>query len=112
MGVNRRADAASKCRASVKRHKPLKRSTKPIRRVSKVRRTRLTKYAELRLAFLRERLYCEVCKTKVSTQVHHLAGRQGQKLTYFEHCIAVCFGCHRFIHDNPKWARENGFRTL
>ena len=96
----------------MKRRKPLKRSTKPIRRVSKVRRTRLTKYAELRLAFLRERLYCEVCRKAVSTQVHHLAGRMGQKLCDFSRCLAVCFNCHRYIHDNPKWARENGFRIV
>jgi hypothetical protein len=94
----------------MKRRKPLKRSTKRIPRVSKVRRTRLTRYSELRLAFLREHLFCEIgnCK-EVSTQVHHIEGRLGQKLCDFENCLAVCFSHHRAIHDHPKWAREQGY---
>ena len=94
----------------VKRRKPIRRSTKPIRRVSKVRRTRLTRYYELRLAFLREHLWCEVgdCKAS-STQCHHKAGRLGQKLLDFDNCLAVCFTHHRAIHDNPKWARSMGY---
>lgn len=93
----------------MRRRKPLKRSTRPIRSVSKVRRTRLTKYSELRLAFLRERTRCQVCGA-TSTQVHHIAGRLGQRLFDFDDCAALCFGCHRFIHDNPAWAKANGYR--
>jgi hypothetical protein len=81
-----------------------------LRRASKVRRTQLTKYSELRLAYLREHLFCEVgnCKN-MSTQVHHLAGRQGKRLLDFNNCLAVCFDCHRQIHDHPRWAREQGY---
>jgi hypothetical protein len=94
----------------IKRRKPLKRSTKPIRRVSKVRRTRLTKYAEMRLQFLRDNLWCQVGNCKApSTQCHHLRGRIGQRLNDFENVLAVCFLCHKKIHDNPKWARQNGY---
>lgn len=94
----------------IRRRKPLKRSTKSIRRVSKVRRTRLTEYSERRLEFLRAHLWCEVgnCKNS-STQVHHMTGRQGQKLLDFQNCLAVCFSCHRFLHDHPRWAREQGY---
>jgi hypothetical protein len=94
----------------IARRKPLKRSKRPIRRASKVRRTQLTRYAELRLAFLREHLWCEVgdCK-RSSTQVHHKRGRVGQRLNDFENVLAVCFFCHRSIHDNPKWAKMMGY---
>lgn len=94
----------------MRRSKPIRRSSKPIRRVSKVRRTRLTRYAELRLEFLREHLWCEVgdCK-KPSTQVHHKAGRLGQRLLDFENCMAICFSHHRYLHDHPAWARANGY---
>ena len=45
----------------------------------------------------------------MSTQVHHLAGRIGQRLCDFENCLAVCFEHHREIHDHPRWARQNGY---
>jgi hypothetical protein len=94
----------------VKRRRPLKRSTRPLRRASKVRRTQLTRYSELRLAFLREHLFCEVGRCKeLSTQVHHLAGRNGQRLCDFTNCLAVCFLHHKQIHDHPRWAREQGY---
>jgi hypothetical protein len=40
-------------------------------------------------------------------QIHHMSGRLGRKL--FEDFLAVCFGCHRRIHDNPAWAKSQGF---
>jgi hypothetical protein len=50
---------------------------------------------------------CEVCG-HAGDQVHHKEGR-GKKLCAVNTFLAVCAGCHRRIHDNPAWARENGY---
>lgn len=94
-------------RSPLKRKTSLKRKT-PLRRTSTLRRTQLRKYSELRLAFLRRHVACWICG-ELATEVHHTAGRNGVRLCDFDHCMAVCFLCHKKIHDNPKWARENGF---
>ena len=93
-------------------HSPQKtdplRSRSRLRRVSKVRNTQLREYARMRLSFLRAHLHCQICGG-ISSEVHHKHGRIGQRLMDFEHCLAVCFPCHRYLHDNPRWAREQGY---
>jgi 5-methylcytosine-specific restriction endonuclease McrA len=79
-----------------------------LRRVSKVRASQLRTYSRLRLAFLRQHVNCWICG-KVATEVHHVHGREGKKLYDFSHCLALCFQCHRKVHDNPKWARGEGY---
>jgi hypothetical protein len=58
--------------------------------------------------FLREHLFCALCQS-LATEVHHKRGRIGQRLLDFEACMPLCFACHRFIHDNPRWARQMGY---
>lgn len=69
----------------------------------------MMQYSELRLDFLRTHLWCEVGDCKRSSKwVHHKRGR-GKWLLDVEYWLAVCFWCHRRIHDNPAWAREQGY---
>lgn len=93
---------------SLKRKTPL-RASRGLKRASRVRRTQLRHYSEKRLEFLRLHLFCQICEHRVSTEVHHRQGRNGKRLLDFSDCLAVCFSCHRKIHDRPKWARENGY---
>jgi hypothetical protein len=91
----------------MKRHKPLSRRSR-LRRASKIRQTQLRTYSAARLAFLREHLLCAMCG-KIATEVHHKRGRIGVRLLDFEACLPLCLSCHRKIHDNPGWARSQGF---
>jgi hypothetical protein len=95
-------------RSPLRRKKPL-RASRGLRRASKLRRTQLREYSEKRLEFLRANLICHVCKKATSTEAHHVRGRIGKRLLDFKYCLAICFGCHRKIHDNPKWARAEGY---
>jgi HNH endonuclease len=95
-------------RSPLKRKTPLKRSRKTLRSASRVRATQLRIYSKNRLAFLRANPWCHLCG-EVSTEVHHIKGRLGQLLNDFTNCLAVCFNCHRQIHDRPRWAREQGY---
>lgn len=65
-------------------------------------------YLALREAFLNEHFWCQVCKEEIAMEVHHKAGRR-ENLLKIETWLAVCPGCHRIIHDQPAWAREQGY---
>ncbi len=84
---------------------------KSIAPISKSRAERLKVYRELRDEYLKNNPYCEVkgC-TKETTNLHHKAGRIGDNLTNVAYFMACCSTCHpKKIHENPKWARENGY---
>jgi len=95
-------------RTSLKRKTPL-RASRGLQRASKVRRTQLREYSDKRLGFLRTHVLCQVCERKISTECHHKRGRIGKRLLDFENCLAVCFDCHKKIHERPKWARDMGY---
>lgn len=85
-------------------------------------------YRQKRRKFLKEHRYCEVrlCRELLieqggvapeavredyvsrATSVHHVRGR-GRFLLEPKTWLAVCEPCHRYIHDHPAWAREQGF---
>lgn len=71
----------------------------------------LKKYRPIRDAYLKEHRYCEVHDCgKLSTNLHHRAGRKGSLLYDTEYFMACCSTCHpQRIHENPEWARENGY---
>ena len=96
----------------IKRRKPLKRSTKPIRRRTLKRARQEREYDKLNPIFLREHPVCMVCWQGRSNQTHHIDGRIGARLIDFSRCLAVCQGCHDRIGREGKWARVQGFRTL
>jgi len=70
-------------------------------------------YSELRKAFLTEKPLCEasikhVC-SNLSTEIHHMKGRLGNNYLDTKTWLAVCRGCHSFIEEHPKIAKELNF---
>lgn len=65
-------------------------------------------YKKVRKEYLEEKEYrCEICGGQ-ATDIHHKSGRAHntlEKRTF----MALCRACHRRCHDNPAWARENGY---
>ncbi len=81
-----------------------------IRKVSKKREKEMRLYRPLRGRFLQEHPFCQVvgCAPLCAMEVHHRDGRNGKRLLNVDKFVAVCRRCHRKIHDNPKWAKEQG----
>jgi len=85
---------------------------KSISPVSTKRRGEMDQYALLRDAFLTAKPRCEaklVGCTGPSTEVHHKAGRVGDKYLRIGTWLAVCRNCHTWIEINPAEAKELGF---
>ena len=53
---------------------------------------------------------CEVCGKQEDHKLHahHKLPRRYHDDT-IANCIVVCRNCHTKIHDNPTWAKRNGF---
>jgi hypothetical protein len=51
---------------------------------------------------------CKMCGVP-SECIHHRAGRLGDNLLDESTWVALCFSCHRFVEENPDWAKENGY---
>jgi hypothetical protein len=72
----------------------------------------MDEYSRLRDAFLTAKPRCEaklVGCTGVSTEIHHKAGRVGDKYLRIGTWLAVCRNCHTWIEINPAEAKELGF---
>lgn len=121
----------------IARRKPLKRSTKPLKRtplarVSKKRAKEMRTYSKLRKEFLEAHPWCQVWlkengfiesnaymmlayagtiqrECPPACDIHHAAGRSGSNYLDTSTWMACSREGHRKIHDNPKWAREMGF---
>lgn len=112
----------------IRRRKPLKRSTKPLRRtplrrVSKRHGKALREYFKVRAEYLAEHPECEagplIAKAPLpdfyirptcmgrSNQVHHMA-RRGPNLCKKETFCACCADCHRWIETHAQKSRELG----
>ena len=87
-----------------------------IRKVSKKLMKLKTIYGHLRNEFMENHPYCEArlpeCKIQ-SQDLHHRAGRSGQRLIDESNFMAVCRSCHSFLHDkmSASEARERGLRV-
>jgi len=95
-------------RTALKRKTPMKRSGK-INKVSVKRKRQNEVYKDVREQFLSQNPVCQVCKSKMASQVHHRRGRFGDRLNEVEFFLSVCFECHHEIHQNPKWAYEKAY---
>jgi len=84
---------------------------KPIAKLSKSMIANLKIYAPAKKSYLKAHPICEAnlenC-TKVSTDIHHKAGRIGKLLYATAYFLCVCRNCHRFIEENPIFAKEKG----
>lgn len=86
---------------------------KPVKKVSEKRAGQNQLYARLRKEYLETYVYCEVLEcSRKSTAIHHLQGREGDKLTDIDNFMAVCTHCHEKIHNNPDWSIANGYMIL
>lgn len=73
-------------------------------RVSDSRRCQTNDYNIVATIYLALHPNCEACRYLPSAHVHHKAGKEGIWLVVVEQFMAVCFKCHRWIHDNPAEA--------
>jgi len=95
------------------RRSPLKRSQKPLKRSPlKVKRRGEYQWRKARRAVLeRSGGRCEarlVRCTRAAEHVHHVKRRSQGGGHEVENLLAVCFGCHEWIHANPAEAFEKG----
>jgi len=67
----------------------------------------MAQYNKQRIPFLDKHFICEACNLAPATQIHHRAGR-GRKLLNEATWLAVCFGCHDWIHRNPSFSYVTG----
>lgn len=80
----------------------------PLAKLSPYRRKQVNKYLRLRRKYL-EATTCKVCNQVPATQIHHKKGRDNDRLLDAFYFLAVCQTCHTRIHNNPAWARDNGY---
>ena len=90
---------------------PIKKKPYTIKKVGEKRAGRLVLYKGLRALFMKNHKVCEAeldgC-TKVSTDIHHLKGRENDLLNQTAYWMAVCRSCHQKITDDSKMAIEKG----
>jgi hypothetical protein len=92
----------------LRRKKGFKRPTRRIAKIAPRKLKAREEYSRVRKMYLLEKGYfCEICG-KVASDIHHKSGR-GKNLCAMNTFMAVCRPCHMQIHDNPQWAKENGY---
>jgi hypothetical protein len=81
-----------------------------IPKVSQKRKIENLKYSVLRVEFLgkKENQICPITK-KPTTDIHHKKGRVGNLFLDTKYWIALSREGHKFVEENPKWAKENGY---
>lgn len=57
----------------------------------------------------RVKALCERCGCRAATQLHHKAGRSGDRLLGFRNFSALCGSCHREVHANPERSYAEGW---
>lgn len=80
--------------------------------MSKKRSAESRIYAKQKKVFLEEHCYCFVCKRFIYLplrDLHHVRGRAGKLYLDERFWKTVCRHCHKAIHENRKWAIEEGF---
>lgn len=116
-------------RTAITRRTPLQRSGK-LRPMSAKRQREARIYAKKRKEFLAENTVCWVWarlmfdhefevmreiwgdgfdRAKPSSEVHHVSGRVGANYLDETKWMACSLEGHRFLHNNPKIAREKGW---
>lgn len=79
-----------------------------MRRVSKKRAALIRIYMKRRTAFLERNPWCIRCGG-TATEVHHAAGRIGDRLLDETTWRGACHDCHVQITSRPQWAYEMGY---
>lgn len=103
------------CNAQVRKEARMAAKPKRVYRIPKISAKVIVEtktYKQLRKEYLAKHPFCRAklqgCTTK-ATQVHHISGR-GSKLNREETFMAVCFSCHKLLHDklSATERREKG----
>lgn len=82
-------------------------SKKPMNKVSVRHAKELKQYSQVRREHLLSNPYCDICGLD-ATDIHHMAKR-GKNLCNKDTFLSTCRLCHTEIHNNPAWAKENGY---
>ena len=110
----------------LERRKPLAGTTtakprKPLPRESKKRKQQNREYGRVRVEYLAAHQVCEHClslvaagelepeQCKAATQIHHVHGRNGDRLCDVSGFMAVAAECHTLIHREPGRSRGMGW---
>lgn len=81
----------------------------PLRRVSAKRSREMREYSALRVEFLAAHPKCQMCGTRIATDIHHKAGRTGTNYLDTATWAALCRRDHEWVHLNPRLARAQGW---
>lgn len=83
---------------------------KAVKKVSDKRLEENNQYKKLRLEFLSlpENTICPI-KNIPTTDIHHKKGRVGSLFLDTKYWVALSREGHKFVEENPEWAKENGF---
>lgn len=83
---------------------------KPMKKVSDKRALENIIYNSERIKFLQlpENRICPITK-QPTTDVHHMKGRIGSLLLDKRFWKALSREGHKFVEENPIWAKENGY---
>lgn len=90
---------------------PLNKSKqKRIPKISQKRQIENAKYSVLRIEFLgkKENSICPITK-QPTTDIHHMKGRVGSLFLDTKYWVALSREGHKFVEENPIWAKENGY---
>lgn len=91
-----------------------------MRNATKQRAKQLREYSKRVKAWLKENQHCKACAVlaehadlpirviRLATECHHMRGRNGNLLLDEQYWLPVCLGCHHWITDHSKKARELG----
>ena len=81
-----------------------------IPKVSKKRQVEQLQYQVLRTEFLGkpENKICPITN-QPTTDIHHKKGRVGSLFLNTDFWIALSREGHKFVEENPEWAKENGY---
>lgn len=81
---------------------------KAINRKSEKRADQEEVYKALKKAYMLKEPFCERC-ARNATEIHHKNGRNGDRLNDINFFMSICRDCHKWVHNHPKEARENGY---
>lgn len=69
-------------------------------------------YLKKRRIFIEQNTICAAklkgC-TYLTTEIHHLEGRIGDRLTDENNFIGLCHNCHCYVEAHPEFAKQNNF---
>lgn len=82
-------------------------SKKPMNKVSARHAKELTKYQQAKREHFALNPFCVICGFGAD-DIHHMAKR-GKNLCNKDTFLSLCRRCHCEVHDNPAWAKKNGY---